>query len=135
MRSEDKLLQPPGGGLDPVLREALVNFRASVNAWSVAEMSRPRSAATIHRGISWRLAAAVALGCLLLVGGVSGGVYRQHLIHARVAAAETERQQQLAASRAHDDEDLLARVDSDVSRQVPSAMEPLAQLMDEQDTQ
>jgi hypothetical protein len=34
-----------------------------------------------------------------------------------------------------DDEDLLAKVDSDVSRQVPRAMEPLAQLMVEDETQ
>ena len=32
------------------------------------------------------------------------------------------------------DEDLLADVDSAVSRQVPSAMEPLAQLMTEDET-
>jgi hypothetical protein len=33
------------------------------------------------------------------------------------------------------DEDLLASVDSDVSRQVPAAMEPLAQLMDDNGTE
>ena len=33
------------------------------------------------------------------------------------------------------DEDLLATVDSDVSRGVPAAMEPLAQLMDDNGTQ
>jgi hypothetical protein len=33
------------------------------------------------------------------------------------------------------DEDLLASVDSDVSRAVPAAMEPLAQLMDDDGTQ
>jgi hypothetical protein len=33
------------------------------------------------------------------------------------------------------DEDLLATVDSDVSRQVPAAMEPLAQMMDENGAQ
>jgi hypothetical protein len=33
------------------------------------------------------------------------------------------------------DEDLLASVDSDVSRAVPAAMEPLAQLMDDNGTQ
>jgi uncharacterized ferredoxin-like protein len=33
------------------------------------------------------------------------------------------------------DDNLLAAVDSDVSRQVPAAMEPLAQLMDDNGTQ
>jgi hypothetical protein len=33
------------------------------------------------------------------------------------------------------DDDLLASVDSDVSREVPAAMEPLAQLMDDNGTQ
>jgi hypothetical protein len=43
-----------------------------------------------------------------------------------------ERQKQLLEQRATvvvTDEALLAGVDSDVSRQVPSAMEPLAQMM------
>jgi len=40
-------------------------------------------------------------------------------------------QQRLAAQERarQEEEDLLAKVDSDVSREVPSAMEPLAQLM------
>jgi hypothetical protein len=33
--------------------------------------------------------------------------------------------------QAREEEDLLAKVDSDVSREVPVAMEPLARLMDE----
>jgi hypothetical protein len=53
------------------------------------------------------------------------------------AAAEAARQQKLAAEqRAHEEnEDLLAKVDSDVSREVPIAMEPLAQLMAEDEAQ
>jgi hypothetical protein len=43
----------------------------------------------------------------------------------RLAALERARQEE---------EDLLAKVDSDVSREVPSAMEPLAQLMAEDET-
>jgi hypothetical protein len=54
---------------------------------------------------------------------------------ARAAAEQQARrqQQQMAAEeRTHqEDANLLATVDSDVSREVPSAMEPLAQLMDE----
>jgi hypothetical protein len=41
----------------------------------------------------------------------------------------------MAAQRAQaEEEDLLAQVDSDVSREVPSAMEPLAQLMAEDES-
>jgi hypothetical protein len=46
------------------------------------------------------------------------------------AARAAEHERQVAAERARvEDEDLLATVDSDVSREVPSALEPLAQLM------
>jgi hypothetical protein len=45
----------------------------------------------------------------------------------KVSAAQDSAQAQ--------DEDLLASVDSDVSREVPAAMEPLAQLMDDNGTQ
>jgi hypothetical protein len=49
---------------------------------------------------------------------------------AAARAAESERL--VAAERARvEEEDLLAKVDSDVSREVPSAMEPLARLMAE----
>jgi hypothetical protein len=52
-------------------------------------------------------------------------------------AAEAARQQKLADEQRalKENEDLLAQVDSDVSRQVPSAMEPLAQLMDVDEAQ
>ena len=59
---------------------------------------------------------------------------RQHKLEAaRIAAQQqaAERQRQLAAQKAAavTDEALLAGVDSDISRGVPSAMEPLAQMM------
>jgi hypothetical protein len=56
----------------------------------------------------------------------------------KIAAAErAARQQKLEAEQraSKEDEDLLAKVDSDVSREVPSAMEPLAQLMSENEAQ
>jgi hypothetical protein len=55
----------------------------------------------------------------------------------KIAAEQAARQQKLEAEQraSTDDEDLLAKVDSDVSREVPSAMEPLAQLMSENETQ
>jgi hypothetical protein len=62
-------------------------------------------------------------------------VYERHVKQVRIAAVlEAQRQRQLAANRAREEEELLAKVDSDVSRQVPSAMEPLAQLMAEDET-
>lgn len=120
---------------DLALNEALANFRASVRAWSEAELSRPRTAVKTVRQRGWRLAAGWALGCALLAGGAGGGVYEHHerQEQARVAAARIAEQQRLvAAERARDaEEDLLAKVDQDVSQEVPNAMEPLAQLMDD----
>ena len=90
----------------------------------------------VVRHTSWRLAAGWALGCVLAAGSVTGGVYERH--HRQelakiAAAAEAARQQKLVAEQRarQNEEDLLAKVDSDVSREVPSAMEPLAQMMAE----
>ena len=116
---------------DAQLDRALKNFRKSVHAWSEAELSRPRvpTAAVLRRG--WRLAAGWALGAVLAAGGVSGGMYDLHLRKvAKMEAAqrEAEHQRQLAALKAHAEEEL-AKVDKDVARDVPAEMEPLAQLM------
>jgi hypothetical protein len=84
------------------------------------------------------LAAGWALGCVLVAGSVSGGIYEHHHRQqlARIAAARAaEQQRQVDLARANqEEEDLLAKVDSDVSREVPSAMEPLAQLMADDET-
>jgi len=124
---------------DAALAQALANFKASVHAWSDAELSRPRTAATAVWQRSWRLAAGWALGCALVAGSVGGGIYERHQRDeaARVAATAraAEARRMLAAEQAkQEEEDLLAKVDSDVSREVPSAMEPLAQLMAEDET-
>jgi hypothetical protein len=80
------------------------------------------------------------MGCLLVAGSVSGGLFeRQHRQEqARVAAQQraAEQQRELRAQQqaGETDEALLAGVDSDVSRQVPSAMEPLAQMMSDDGT-
>ncbi len=122
-------------GLDPMLQQTLKDFRRSVLSWSDAAYSRPRAAlSAAPRRQVWRLAAGWALGCALLAGSVSGGLYEQHRRRevARIAEArEVERQKAVAEQRSLEEEDLLAKVDSDVSREVPSAMEPLAQLMAE----
>jgi hypothetical protein len=127
--------------IDAELQQALASFKASMHAWSEAAYSRPRTVAPTVRQRGWRLAAGWALGCVLVAGSVSGGLVEQHhrVEAKRMAteqrAAEHERQlrEQEAQAKASDpgvtDEVLLAGVDSDVSRQVPSAMEPLAQMM------
>lgn len=124
---------------DPELEQALENFRSSVHAWSEAVYSQPRTAAAAVRHVSWKLAAGWALGCMLAAGSVGGGLYERHHRQelAKIAAAQAARQQKLAAEQRirEEDEDLLAKVDTDVSRQVPSAMEPLAQLMNDDEVQ
>ncbi len=138
---------------DPVVAGALKHFKASVVAWSEAAYSQPRTADRTARR-TWRLAASSALGCLLAAGSLAGILYERHVQQesARIAAIKAA-QQKAALNRkvteqpvasttkatqppiavknaANEDEDLLATVDSDVSRQVPAAMEPLAQMME-----
>jgi hypothetical protein len=120
--------------LEPKLREALSNFKSSVHAWSEAMANRPRTTQESVAGWNWWVATAWVLGCVLVVGSVSGGMYEHHRRQelARIAVfKEAEHQRQLAAKRAREEEDLMAKIDSDVSREVPSAMEPLASLMNE----
>lgn len=128
-------------GDDARLDAALRAFRHSVHAWSEAEFSRPRTlgrASGHARMRPWALASSI-LGLMMAVGGVTGGAY-VHYRHAelvrqeqaRVAAERrAEQERELAAKRASDTDQLLANVDKDISREVPSALEPLAQLMDD----
>jgi hypothetical protein len=121
-----------GEEISPELDLALREFRLSVHAWSEAAYSRPRTA--VRRKQVWRLAAGWALSGVLVAGGVSTGVWEHHRQEMRMAADRVAEHQRLAANERNqqarqEDEDLLAKVDSDVSRGVPSAMEPLAQLM------
>ena len=126
------------------LDEALQDFRLSVHAWSEAALSRQRTAvAPVAQGRVWRLAVGWALGCVLVAGGASSGIWRHQQREMRNAAAHVAQQQHLqeqlvAQQRSQqarqEDEDLLTKVDSDVSREVPAAMEPLAQLMAEDET-
>jgi hypothetical protein len=143
---------------DPIVAGALKHFKASMDAWSEAAYSRPRlneSRSTVVAQHNWRLAASGALGCLLITGSIAGGFYEHHQRQEAARAAEikaAEQKVRVAAEQrvtampvatsiptrrpttakpaANSDEDLLATVDSDVSRQVPAAMEPLAQMMD-----
>lgn len=119
--------------MEPELREAIGNFKSSVEAWSDAALSRPRQAvapARSHR--AWM--AKWALGSLVFVATVTGGVYqnqRQQEFAKAEAARIAEQQHELAAQRAKEEADLMARVDNDIAREVPSALEPMASLMDE----
>ncbi len=120
---------------DQDLDQALENFRLSVYAWSEAAYNRPRTASVAMRRRSWRPAAAWALGCVLAAGSLAGGLYDRHHRRelARIAAVQAARQRQLAAAQhaRMEDANLMATVDQDVSQEVPDAMAPLAQLMDE----
>ena len=123
--------------LDLKAREAIGNFRASVHAWSDAMFSRPRNEPELAARKIWRLTPGWVLGCFVFFGAVTGGLYESHRQQelAQVAAArEAEQQRQIAAARARQEEDLLAKVDSDISREVPSAMEPLAALMTDEES-
>jgi hypothetical protein len=124
--------------LDPALKQALGDFKASVRSWSDAAYNRQRAAQSVVVRRSWQLAAGWSLAAVLLAGTVSGGFYEHHqrVVAAQIAAAhKAEQERQAAAQRARDEaqkeDDILASVDTDVSREVPSAMEPLAQLTDE----
>jgi hypothetical protein len=116
--------------MDELLEQTLTDFRSSVHAWSDAEFSKPHKPVTVYRA-SWRVAAGWALGCVLAVGSVAGGLYERHHLQeqAQIAAAAAEQQRKLVVEQSKESEDLFAKVDSDVSREVPSAMEPLAQMM------
>jgi hypothetical protein len=130
-----------GDNEDQVVEEALRNFKASVDAWSEAAYDRPRTVRAVRYG--WRSAAAWALGCVIAAASVSGAMYehRHQQELAGIAAAKAARQKAAEAKLAAEqqtaniaDQDLLATVDDDISRAVPAAMEPLAQLMDEKQT-
>ena len=61
--------------LDPALKQALGDFKASVRGWSDAAYNRQHTAQSIVVSRSWRLAAGWSLAAVLLAGTVSGGFY------------------------------------------------------------
>jgi hypothetical protein len=128
--------------LDPVLQQALGEFKASVRGWSDAAYSRPRATRQVvvrrrKLAVGWSFAA------VLLAGALSGGMYEQRHLQERAAQQAAQRaaeQQRLADAQqraldAQKDEEILASVDKDLAREVPTAMEPLAQLADEGESQ
>lgn len=131
--SEELAVWNPGQeAQDRYLDQVLRDFRASIHAWSEVAYTRPRPLAASPARAGWRKTAAWALGCVLAAGIAGGGVleYRHQEQLARIAAArEAQRQRALTEQRAQEAALELAKIDSDVAREVPDAMEPLAQLM------
>ncbi len=124
--------------MDQEMEQVLRDFRLSVHAWSDAVYQRPRLVEAAPRRMAWRTAAAWALGSVLVIGGAGAGLleHQYQKEQARIAAArEADHQRQLQEQRAREAEAELAKVDNDVSREVPNALEPLAQLMTSDDSQ
>lgn len=120
---------------DPLLGRAISDFRRSVHAWSDAAYARPRPPEATAPRRTWRPAVAWVVGCVVALSAAGGGVYEHEHRKELVRMAQREQQKRLAEQRAKETEDLLARVDRDVSREVPDALEPLANLMAEDDSQ
>ncbi len=118
--------------LDKELERTLKDFRLNVHAWSEAVYSQPHIPVKIYK-TSWKVATGWALGCVLAVGSLAGGLYEHQRVKGqeKVSAEGAAHEQKLAAEQRTQSENLLAKIDTDVSREVPSAMEPLAQLMAE----
>src|SRR5579871_451414 len=111
--------------IDRALEETLRNFRSSAHAWSDGVYNQPHRPVKVYT-TSWRVATSWALGCALAIATVSGSLYERHHLKEQAkiaAAAEAARQQKIEAEQKASEE--LAKIDSDVSREVPSAMEPL----------
>ena len=96
-RSTDNVDQRAAGAEDVELDEAIKSFKQSVDAWSDAAYGRPRTVEQTVRRRSWRLAVGWALGCVLVAGSVSGGLFeRQHQIELK-QRANRERAAELGA--------------------------------------
>src|ERR1700685_1806823 len=90
--------------LDPALKQALGDFKASVRAWSDAAYIRPRAVQSAVVRRTWyrsgRLAAGWSLAAVLLAGTLSGGIYehRERVVAARLAAEQKLEQQRQEAA-------------------------------------
>ena len=126
---------------DSELNAALRDFRSSVHAWAAAEFARPRTVKAAAPKQVWRTATGWALGCVLAVGAASGAVFEhgRQVEQARAAAAARQAEMARAAAAkkaaAEDPDALLANVNSDLSREVPVALDPLAGVVDSADEQ
>lgn len=130
MRNEKENTGTPDG--EARLEQALGEFRRSVHAWSEAAMPRAMAAHSPQRIYTWRRTLAWALGVVLTASGASGALYEHHhqqVLREQARQRELVRQRELAAERAKEMDELLAKVDHDISQEVPNALEPLAQMM------
>lgn len=124
---------------DSELDAVLGNFRASVHAWAEAELARPRTVMAAAPKRVWRAAVGWALGCVLAVGAASGAVYVHGRQVAQERAAAMARQAELAReaaakkAAAADADALLTKVNDDLAREVPVALDPLAGVVDSAD--
>jgi hypothetical protein len=119
---------------DPMLQLALKDFRASVHAWTDATYHRARPAvAPAAQRIAWRRIVAWSMSLALSFSILGTAAYERHhqavIAHQQDLQRAQERQRVLAEQHTRDTEDLLANIDSDVSREEPAALEPLAQMM------
>jgi len=122
------------------LEAVLADFRASVHAWSEATYrNRPMVHSPVSRRTLGQWSLAWSLSLAVVAGVASTGAYEYHqrdLAHRATVQREAEHQRQLDLEQhAREVDELLAKVDSDLSREVPSAMEPLASLMADDNTQ
>lgn len=121
------------------LSGVLQDFRASAHAWSDAAFhERPMTFHSLPRHAVARRTLAWVMSLTIAVGVAGGGGYEWHHrqeLARQAALREAEHQRMLQQQHAQDVDELLARIDSDVSRQVPSALEPLASLMGDDQAQ
>src|ERR1700739_5100309 len=137
MNRKDEEVKLPGQAndaemLEPELREALGDFKLSVEAWGEAMMSRPRAAKAPAR-TNWSAVTKWALGCVVFAGTVSGGLYQNHkqLEAQKIEAARiAEQQRAIEAAKVPqaDEEDLMADVDSGVAGEVQRPVRALTTL-------
>ncbi len=133
-------LSPEEAAQDPMLQAVLQDFRASIHAWSDATYhTKSLVLSEGPRRTLWNQSLAWSLSLVLAIGVASTGAYEYHhreLARQAAAQREVEHQRQLALEEhAREVDELLAKVDSDVSQEVPNAMEPLASLMAEDESQ
>lgn len=151
--------------MDAEMRQALGHFREAMTAWGDAAYSRPRTMSARATHLVWRRVLGWTLGCVLVTLAAGGVLMQQrrnselasHPATQQKNAAAPQAAQiaaptaasvapqagletgsaQASAQKSGDaqGEELLAQVDSDVAREVPDAMEPLAQLLAEDASQ
>jgi hypothetical protein len=108
------------------LADALKWFGSAARHWGAEKAALARtSGADVRTTLRWgRLAAAVALACLLLVAtGIA--LLRWQKTSGAPMQTHAQQQQETTQELARDNA-LLDEVDRDVSQEVPSAMQPLS---------